>query len=102
MLINGFLNNPKVMFFYYPVNRELRQATLGLVCEELKRNSKVKLFIGLGRRKETTIFRYKTNQRVYIQLTPSVMKKADVSGEFSKVMQTRDIIEGLHNCLEFS
>ena len=23
-------------------------------------------------------------------------------GEFSKVMQTRDVVEGLHNCLEFS
>ena len=23
-------------------------------------------------------------------------------GELSKVMQTRDVVEGLHNCLEFS
>ena len=23
-------------------------------------------------------------------------------GEFSKVMQTRDVVDGLHNCVEFS
>ena len=28
--------------------------------------------------------------------------KLEALGEFSTVMQTRDEVEGLHNCLEFS
>ena len=32
----------------------------------------------------------------------SLILKLGGLGEFSKVMETRDVVEGLHNCLEFS
>ena len=42
------------------------------------------------------------SNRVLFQCLHSLVLTLGGSGEFLKVMQTRDIVKRLHNCLEFS